>query len=278
MDVKIGDNIQVIAYTRNASGVLQDADSGPTYAVHANGTAVLTGQTMTDRGTGTYYDLCAITVGNGFAVGDLIDVIGTATVDSVADSGPLFSGKVVAATVDQIASQTDKLQFDGDNFVQANAEKISGYGPKGNIDNGNQQITLWGIPSDGNSTFAPFEEGAEVTLADSEDVYPADIQLTVDDTNSKDEFTIQWFRNGTPVSSGITVPTIQAIKRADGTDLIAVSAMTQIGSTGAYKYDAITTERTTAGEAVVIVASATINGSTRTWRKVITRDVVEVPA
>jgi hypothetical protein len=115
--------------------------------------------------------------------------------------------------------------------------------------------------------------GSEMTLADSEDVYPADIGFTIDDTNARDEYTVQWFRNGTPVTSGVTVPTIQAIKRANGTDLIPTSVMTQIGSTGAYKYDASTTERTTAGEAVVVVASATINGATRTWRKVITRDV-----
>jgi len=117
------------------------------------------------------------------------------------------------------------------------------------------------------------EPGDAMTLADSEDVYPADIGFTIDDTNARDEYTVQWFRNGTPVTSGVTVPTIQAIKRANGTDLIPSSVMTQIGSTGAYKYDASTTERTTAGEAVVVVASATINGATRTWRKVITRDV-----
>lgn len=117
------------------------------------------------------------------------------------------------------------------------------------------------------------EAGDEMTLADSEDVYPADIGFTIDDTNSRDEYTVVWFRNGAPVTSGITVPTIQAIKRADGTNLIPSSVMTQIGSSGAYKYDATTTERTTAGEAVVVVVSATINGSTRTWRKVITRDV-----
>lgn len=117
------------------------------------------------------------------------------------------------------------------------------------------------------------EPGDEMTLADSEDVYPADIGFTIDDTNSRDEYTVVWFRNGAPVTSGITVPTIQAIKRANGTDLIPSSVMTQIGATGAYKYDAVTTERATPGEAVVVVVSATINGATRTWRKVITRDV-----
>lgn len=96
-EVKIGSDIPVIAYTRNASGVLQNADSGPTYAVFANGASVLTGQTFTNVTTGHYFDTCTISVGNGFAVGDLIEVKATATVDSVTDSNPLFVGKVVAA-------------------------------------------------------------------------------------------------------------------------------------------------------------------------------------
>lgn len=112
-----------------------------------------------------------------------------------------------------------------------------------------------------------------VLLGDEEDVYPADIQCTIDDTNDRDEYTVQWFRNGAPVVSGVTSPLIQVVKRADGSDLIASTAMTQIGSTGAYKYDTATEgERNTAGEAVIVQASATINGSTRTWRKLITRD------
>jgi hypothetical protein len=112
-----------------------------------------------------------------------------------------------------------------------------------------------------------------VLLADSEDVYPADIQFTRDDVNNKDEYTVLWFRNGTPVTSGITVPLIQVIKRADGTDLVASTAMTQIGSSGAYKYDESTAaNRIDDGEAVVVAVSATINGSSRTWRKTITRD------
>lgn len=118
--------------------------------------------------------------------------------------------------------------------------------------------------------------GSAMNLDDAEDIYPADIQCTIDETNERDEYTVQWFRNGAPVTSGVTVPLVQVIKRADGTDLIASTAMTQIGSTGAYKYDTTTTaERNTLGEAVLVHVSATINGSTRTWRKLVTRDSAE---
>lgn len=110
-----------------------------------------------------------------------------------------------------------------------------------------------------------------VVLASSEDVYHADIDLTIDDANSQDEYTVQWIKNGAPVTSGITVPKIQVVKRADGTDLIAATAMTQIGSTGSYKYTEAT-NRITAGEAVVVVVTATIDSATRTWKRPAGRD------
>ena len=102
-------------------------------------------------------------------------------------------------------------------------------------------------------------------------IYAAQIDFSDDEANTQDEYSVQWFKNGSPVTSGITAPTIQVIKRADGTDLVASAAMTQIGSTGAYKYDEAT-NRITSGEAVLVQVQATIDGSARTWRKVISRD------
>lgn len=102
-------------------------------------------------------------------------------------------------------------------------------------------------------------------------IYAAQIDFSDDEANTQDEYSVQWFKNGAPVTSGVTSPTIQVIKRADGTDLVASAAMTQIGSTGAYKYDEAT-NRITSGEAVLVQVQATIDGSARTWRKVISRD------
>lgn len=104
------------------------------------------------------------------------------------------------------------------------------------------------------------------------DIYQAGIQFTVDAANSRDEYTVTWFKNGVRQSSGITSPTIQVVKRADGTDLIASTAMSQIGSTGSYKKDATTTERQTAGEACLVIVSATIDAGTRTYSRVLGRD------
>ena len=108
-------------------------------------------------------------------------------------------------------------------------------------------------------------------LAAAEDVYHADVDLRIDVTNTQDEYTVTWFKNGVRITSGITVPTIQVVKRVDGTDLIASTAMTQIGSTGSYKYDEAT-NRTTAGEASVAIVAATIDGGGRTFARVVGRD------
>ena len=110
-----------------------------------------------------------------------------------------------------------------------------------------------------------------IYVIESDTLYHADIQLTVDNANTKDEWTITWFRNGVRITTGITLAKIQLVKRADGTNLLAATSMTQIGTTGSYKYDDAV-NRITAGEAVLAIATATIDGQPRAFAKLITRD------
>jgi|GEM_PF-5259256 len=110
-----------------------------------------------------------------------------------------------------------------------------------------------------------------VGLADTEDVYHADIDLSIDEANTQDEYTASWFKNGVRITSGITAPKIQVVKRVDGADLIAQDTMTEVGSTGSYKFDE-DTDRITAGEAVVVLVTATIGGSSREFARVASRD------
>ena len=119
---------------------------------------------------------------------------------------------------------------------------------------------------------SPAATGDAMTLAASTDTYWATVDITIDDATSTDEYTITWFKNGIRQTSGITSPLIQVVKRSDGTDLISSTAMTQIGTTGSYKYDAITTARLTAGEAAIAVVSATIDASGRSFSKLVSRD------
>lgn len=119
-------------------------------------------------------------------------------------------------------------------------------------------------------SFDPYD-AVKYGLTNLGDIYTAKIDLARDNANTRDEYTVTWFKNGIRVTSGITSPTIQVVKRADGTDLIASTAMTQIGSTGSYKYDEAT-NRITVGEAAVVLVGATIDGSAREYSMPVSRD------
>jgi hypothetical protein len=110
-----------------------------------------------------------------------------------------------------------------------------------------------------------------VTLATSEDIYWAHVQWIDDDGSSKDEYTVTWFLNGARITSGITSPTIQVVKRVDGTDLVSSAAMTQIGSTGSYKYDEAS-NRIPDGESYLVVVGATIDSGSRAFSMIVGRD------
>lgn len=95
------------------------------------------------------------------------------------------------------------------------------------------------------------------------DVYTAKAWMVDDNTGTTDRWIVAWYKNGAPVTTGITVPTIQIVKASDGTNLLAATAMTQIGSTGSYKYDSAS--RVVDGAAYLVVLVATIASATRTW-------------
>ena len=107
----------------------------------------------------------------------------------------------------------------------------------------------------------------------TERVYHASIELTRDNINQRDEYTVRFLRDLVRLTAGITTPTIQLVKRADGTDLLAETALSQIGATGAYKYDATAASRLTNGEAAIAVVRATIDGQTRTMERMVGRDL-----
>ncbi len=105
----------------------------------------------------------------------------------------------------------------------------------------------------------------------NDDTYQAKVWLTDDDGNTYDRYVGVWFKNGEPITSGITSPTIQVIQASDGNDLVSVQSMTQIGSTGMYKYDE-NTNRIADGAVYVAKVQATIDSATRTWYQPVGRD------
>lgn len=112
-----------------------------------------------------------------------------------------------------------------------------------------------------------------VVTADAYDAYLADgalygawVSLVDDNGGTSDRYSVTFSKNGKDLTSGITSPTIQVIKDADGTDLIASTALTQIGSTGLYRHTE-TTGRIVSGAGYHVIVTATIDGATRTIRR-----------
>ncbi len=96
----------------------------------------------------------------------------------------------------------------------------------------------------------------------SSPVYFAGVDFTLDQANIKDEYTATWFKDTTFIST-VTTPMIHVVRRSTGLTLVASSYMTQVGTTGRYKYDAVTTERSSRGDALCITVFGTIDGALR---------------
>lgn len=103
------------------------------------------------------------------------------------------------------------------------------------------------------------------------DVYQAKVWIIDDNTGPADRYIVIWYKNGEPIVAGITLPLIQVYKTSDGTDLVASTAMTEIPSTGTYRYTEAT-NRIADGASYIAKVSATISGAVRTWYQPIGRD------
>jgi len=130
------------------------------------------------------------------------------------------------------------------------------------------------IPADGDDVYilaTGYGGGLDTIEAAVVDLYHADVFLTVDGGNSRDEYTVQWYKNGVPVTASITNPALSVISR-NGATLIDDETMTELGTTEAYIWNE-STNRLTAGDAALALVSATIDASTRNWRVPVGRDI-----
>lgn len=110
----------------------------------------------------------------------------------------------------------------------------------------------------------------DASVASDMDAYHAKVWVVKESTTA-DHYAVVFFKNGQPVTAGITSPTIQVIKASDGSDLIAVTALTEVGSLGIYKKDE-STNKLVGGAIYFAKIQATMDGSTRSWLQQIGRD------
>lgn len=97
-------------------------------------------------------------------------------------------------------------------------------------------------------------------------VWPAD-----NDDDDIDHYLATWYEDSEPLVSGVTNPQITVVQAADGARLIEEADMEEVEDTdGVFRYDEAS-DRLTAGQAYIIIATATIDGQTRTWIQPISR-------
>lgn len=110
----------------------------------------------------------------------------------------------------------------------------------------------------------------DAAIAADVDQYAAKVWVIKEGTTA-DHYAVAFYKNGQRVTSGVTDPEIQVIKGSDGTDLIAETSLSEIGSTHRFKKDE-STNQMEAGAVYFAVVSATIDGSLRSWDQQIGRD------
>jgi hypothetical protein len=102
-------------------------------------------------------------------------------------------------------------------------------------------------------------------------IYQAKVTLTDDNSGGVDLYLVSIFKDGVPILSGITSPTIQVIKASDGSDLVASTALTQVASTGFYKKSEASS-RVVSGSGYIAKVAATIDSTTLAWSQPVSRD------
>lgn len=99
------------------------------------------------------------------------------------------------------------------------------------------------------------------------DQYWADIDLSPNEDDSLDLWTVLWKKNAQHVpAASISNSRISVYSRSDGSALVSDQAMTLVGASGALKYDAAGEQRVDFGQHYIVVVTASIEGETREYR------------
>jgi hypothetical protein len=103
-------------------------------------------------------------------------------------------------------------------------------------------------------------------------LYGAVIERLRDQSESVDRWSVLWQRDGGPLPTGVYNPTLTVSRRSDAGILFADQPVVAIGTTGAFKFDAAGEQIGPAGETLIAVASAMIDGEVRTSPMVMVKD------
>lgn len=105
-------------------------------------------------------------------------------------------------------------------------------------------------------------------------VYTARVSVVFDDVDGADRYVVSWLRDGVVLTSGVTSARLHVVAVADGSDLVPSTVMAEVAGLSRYRLSCSDAQRLVAGEAYLAIATATIDGATRTWDMPIGRDLV----
>jgi len=243
----------------NALGFLTGASGFVSNVQQDGGSFAATTNTVTEDADGFYH----LALTSGEMNGDQIQVVITAT---GASPVAIEIHTVVRQTKDLLFPNTSGrgLNVDAAGEADANVAKWLTVTPNG-LQSGRVD-SYTGAMAAGVITASV----VDTTL----DVYTAIVTLTLDSTNTKDRYLVEFYKNAVPCAHGdVTSPTITVFTEASGSMLINAATLTEVSTTGYYSYDE-GTNRITRGLGYYAKTSATIGSGTRTWvTSVVTRDV-----
>lgn len=293
-DFNPGDVFDFKFATVDGTGAPTALTSGAISVYKDNGTTESTaGVTLTspfDARTGMHHvRITTVTDGTFYSAGSEFQVvITTGTVSGVSVVGyvlaafsiqkrsglrPATAGRTLVVSAGGVAdANVTAVGGDAQSATDLKDFADAGYDPATNKVEGVKLADSLTLIAANGITATSLADGAidAAALAADMDGYTGKLSVIDDDAGTADRWVMVWHKNGVPLSAGITSPLIQVVKLADNTDLVASTAMTQVGSTPFYqKVEA--TNRIVDGAAYGVIATATIGGILRTWTQTIGR-------
>ena len=207
--------------------------------------------------------------------------MGTVYLNITANSGEAYSATIERMTDGFFREDDAEVFGSGLAFADKDITLTEGVSPSLGSYSGNVTADTWndglyklrihntGIQNrvEGSNLFG-IVDGEEVSVGEVNPVYHADI-IFIKDT-SLDKYQVRWFKNARRIKGGITSPCITVVT-SSGTKLVDNESMTEIGSTGLYRYHSALQQ--SGGETYEVVSSGLINGGTRVFSWSLSRDV-----
>lgn len=155
-------------------------------------------------------------------------------------------------------------------IIECKTTDIEDIGVPVSLDGGAQTIAgMLSKMADDNGG-ASFDAGRDslraILSALGQDQYWCEIDLSINSDDDTDLWTVLWKKNaGGVATASLSNVKINVFDREDGSTLIDNKTMTAVGTTGAFKYDAVTSERVGSNAHYIVRMTATIDSETRTF-------------